>query len=97
MVCILLLFIGIWTAMCGMNTSGTNIVDKHSNAENGNHVTSIHIDDNPDKLQNNCVQYRCASGTLLEHNGHEMVEVTSLENSFPPPPSSTYLESINLN
>jgi hypothetical protein len=83
--------------MCGMNTSGTNIAEKHSNAENRNHVTSICINDTPDTLQNNCVQYRSTTGTLLERNGHEMVEITSPENNFPPPPSSSYLESINLN
>ena len=83
--------------MCGMNTSGTNIAEKHSNTENGNHVTSIYIGDTPDTLQNNCVQYGCTTENLLERNGHEMVEITSPENFFPPPPSSSYLESINLN
>ena len=83
--------------MCGMNRSENIIADNRSKVENGNHITSIYIDDTTDRLQNNFVQNGSKTGNLLERNSHEMVEITSLENSFPPPPSSLYLESINLN
>ena len=82
--------------MCGMNTS-EHIIAEKCKVENGNHITSIYIDDTTDRLQNNYVQNGCTTGNLLERNGHEMVEITRLENSFPLPPSSLYLESINLN
>ena len=83
--------------MCAMSISPTNLSDKHRNTENGNHITSIYVRDNPDTIQNSFVQYGCQVENFPERSGGEMVEITNLENSFPPPPSSTYLESINRN
>lgn len=88
--------------ICGMNSTKMNVAIQMSNDEGKNHVTSIYVPDtsetilgNPNEShdQNNETGQRC----IPERNCPEMVEITNIDNSFPPPPPESFLQAINRN
>ena len=101
MACILLLFIGIWVAMCVMNDSGADSADKRNHSERSPHVTSIYNPDTNDAFQNDGFQCGCTSrtsdepesGRFQERNSQEMCELSDIDNTFPTPPPSSYFHS----
>ena len=98
----LLLLFGIWGLMCGMRTSELIVADNVSNDDDKHHVTSIYIHDSRDTLHNNALELGCqhklsGQNHFPGRNIPEMEEISDLDNSFPPPPSEAFLQSINLN
>lgn len=101
-VCMLLLLFGIWGLMCGMRTSNLSVTEKVSNDEGKHHVTSIYIHDSRATMHNNSLEFGCqdklsGQNHFPERNIPKMEEISNVDNSFPPPPSESFLESINLN
>ena len=88
--------------MCGMRKSKMKVRDQNSDDEGKQNVTRIYVHDARGTMNNNAEEYghkndESAQNCIPERNSPEMVQVNNIDNSLPPPPSESFLQSINLN
>ena len=88
--------------ICSMRKSKMKVRDQVSDDEGKQNVTRIYVHDARGTMNNNGQEYEhkndeSAQNWIPERNSPEMVQVNNIDNSLPPPPSESFLQSINLN
>ena len=98
----ILVFGCILGLICGMRSTKMNVAGHMRNDDGKHHVTSIYVPDSSESVPDHDIESqnhnnetgRCC---IPERNCPEMVEITNIDNSFPPPPPESFLQSINHN
>ena len=85
-----------------MRKSKMTVRDQVSDDEGKQNVTRIYVHGTRDTMNNNVQEYgikndESAQNCIPERNTPEMVQINNIDHSLPPPPSESFLQSINRN
>ena len=98
----ILVFGCILGLICGMRSTKMNIAGQMINDEGKHHVSSIYVPDTSESMHGKVIESHNQNNEtdhcrIPERNCPEMVEISNIDNSFPPPPPESFLQSINHN